>query len=106
MGLESNFIATQLYLTVREAVHNAVKHAKAKRIIIRLEADDGVELKLNINDDGTGISAENRDAGMGLHIMRYRCNLLGGILNIESSDSAGTCITCTVPKTRSSKARQ
>jgi two-component system CheB/CheR fusion protein len=99
--LESNFTATQLFLMAREAVHNAVKHAQPRKIVIRLEAADGKDLRLRITDDGTGISEENREAGMGLHIMQYRCNLLGGILDVSPGKSGGTSVTCTVPSARS-----
>jgi len=41
--VQDNLVATQLYLIVREAAHNAVKHALAKRITIRVEEPDARE---------------------------------------------------------------
>ncbi len=93
--VEDNFTATQLFLIAREAVHNAVKHSRARRIAIRLEPDGGV--RLTVRDDGIGIDASVADGtGMGLDIMRERSRLISGRLTIGASDGGGTVVTCTL----------
>ena len=96
--IENNFLATQLYLIVREAIHNAVRHGHPHRIVVRLHNDDG--LRLSIQDDGAGIPSEAEgEPGMGLHIMRYRCGAIGGHLTVVPAEGGGTIVTCSVPAT-------
>lgn len=76
--------ATQLFRIAQEAVHNAVKHAKAKHIGIVL-AQDPSGVCLQVNDDGVGLSDSwAEQGGMGLHIMRYRAAMVGAIFEIHT----------------------
>jgi signal transduction histidine kinase len=90
--LQDNYVATQLYLIVREAVHNAVKHARATQIVIQVEESEG--LCVVIRDDGIGFSsaALSQSTGMGLRIMRHRCDLIGAQLQFDSNDAGGTVV--------------
>jgi two-component system, chemotaxis family, CheB/CheR fusion protein len=93
-GLDG-FTANQLFLIAREAVHNAVKHARPRSIVIRLEDVGGV--CLTVLDDGVGIArAEDHrgDSGLGLRIMRYRCRIIGGNLKIQRRNEGGTLLSC------------
>jgi len=90
-------LALHLYRIAQEAVHNALRHAQPDHIRIRLETD-GHELVLSVQDDGTGISPlADRQARLGLHIMRYRAGIIGGRLTIEANESGGTWVRCLVP---------
>ncbi len=94
--LDDSFAATHLFLIAKEAVHNAVKHAQATQIGVRLTSDEGV-LTLEIRDDGIGISAAAaKSDGYGIRIMRYRSDLIGGRFKIESGDTGGTIVSCSV----------
>jgi signal transduction histidine kinase len=97
--IDNNFTATQLFLIAREAVHNAIKHAAAKKIVIRLEGTDAP--RLSIVDDGNGVQAEdnNLPAGIGVQIMRHRCGLIGGHFSFLSVSGSGTTVTCSLPAT-------
>ncbi|MGA8025780.1 MAG: PAS domain S-box protein [Bryobacteraceae bacterium] len=96
-------ISNHLYRIAQEAVHNAIKHGKARNVRITLTAgeDQGA---LTIRDDGCGIPAavphetEPRHNGMGLHIMRYRADMIGGALHIEPNRGGGTSVTCIFPR--------
>ena len=93
---EDHFTANQLYLIAREAVHNAVKHASPRSIVIRLEATDGLP-RLSVTDDGVGIAwtdEKRGDASMGLPIMRYRCRVIGGDLRVGRGEAGGTVVAC------------
>lgn len=96
--MEDNLVATQLYLIVREAVHNAVKHSQAKHIVIRVEEANG--LRVSIRDDGVGLQQATMDdaAGMGLRIMRYRCGLIGARITFESPERGGTIVAIFLPE--------
>ncbi len=94
--IPDNSIATQLYRIAQEAVNNAVKHAKATRIDVSLIGHEGMIL-LRVHDNGVGISRETkREDSRGLAIMRYRANVMGADLEVKSSSSLGTEITCVV----------
>jgi len=76
---------------IHEALNNAVKHAHAGQISVRLrELDDG-EAIIDISDDGVGVPAcPERENHFGLHIMRERAEVLGGVLRLESLPSGGS----------------
>ncbi|HVZ41172.1 MAG TPA: PAS domain S-box protein [Candidatus Kapabacteria bacterium] len=89
-------VASQLYLIAREAVNNAVKHSEAGRISIRLEVT-ATSIMLDVDDDGRGLAAKATEGdGMGIRLMRYRANVIGGDLSIGTLTDGGTCVTCTL----------
>ncbi|MBO0696587.1 MAG: PAS domain S-box protein, partial [Verrucomicrobia bacterium] len=82
--IEDDVAAAHLYRIAREAVINANKHAHASRIVVRLERSRG-EIVLHVIDDGIGLSDEPKlKTGLGLHIMMYRSQLIGGRLEVDS----------------------
>ncbi len=89
--------ATHLYRIAQESVNNAIKHGRARNILIRLAAENGWGTLL-INDDGAGI-AEDRGSshGMGLHIMSYRAGMIGGKLDVKPTPPRGTSVICMFP---------
>lgn len=91
-----------LYRIGQEALHNALNHASADHIRLRLEGTAG-DIRLCIEDDGQGFDSEavlssGRASGrFGLVGMRERARLLGGTLHVESTSGVGTRITAEVP---------
>jgi two-component system sensor histidine kinase DesK len=85
-------IETVLALTVREAVTNIQRHARARRAEVTLSSTPR-DVKLCIADDGRGGGIA---PGNGLSGMRERIEALGGKLRIESS-AAGTRLEACVP---------
>ena len=93
-----NTQATHLYRIAQESVTNAVKHGRASRIAVSL-IETPLTLVLSICDNGTGFSHPAPKAeGMGLRIMRYRADIIGGDLTLASPPSGGTTVTCTLRK--------
>lgn len=93
----SEAVANHLYRIAQEAVTNAVKHGKAKRIDIRLENTNG-QLFLAVKDDGVGLpEALPEKRGIGMRIMRYRADMIGGTLAAERAPAGGTLVRCTLP---------
>ncbi len=89
--------ALQIYRIAQEALNNAVKHSGGKNIIISIE-QDGEQICLTVADDGKGFSKRRRSKGLGLHLMRYRTNLLGGNLKVQTGKRGGTTVTVCIPK--------
>ncbi len=88
-------IALHLYRITQEAAYNAVRHSGARNIFIKLVSDEDA-VSLIIEDDGAGFdTGDGRSNGMGLKIMKYRANMIGGKLMIKSSQN-GTSVTCII----------
>ena len=95
-----DFIAGNLLLLAQEAVTNALKHAGAHSITVRIMfLPDGVTAR--VTDDGAGFDpllAPGQSSGhFGLQGMRERMKRIGGTLQIGSRTGAGTCIEASVP---------
>jgi PAS domain S-box-containing protein len=89
-------IALHLYRIAQEAVTNAVKHSEATNILITLDRNP-THTCISVQDDGKGFVLRQRGKGLGLHMMRYRANALGGQLKIERRRTGGMDITCVIP---------
>ena len=88
-------VAAQLYRIAQEAVHNAVEHGAAREVQINLAFNHEV-MVLTIRDNGKGFDSNANGNGMGLRIMRYRAQCIGGSCDVQSS-SEGTAVRCRVP---------
>jgi PAS domain S-box-containing protein len=89
-----------LYRIAQEALHNAGRHARAKRVGISLGQDDS-QIQLEVWDDGVGFDPRDAPPGhFGLNTMRERANELGGRLEIESRPRAGTRVRAIIPPSR------
>ena len=86
-------VETALAMTVREAVTNIQRHARATRASIALECADG-RLILRIADDGRG---GDISPGNGLTGMRERLAAIGAELHVESQRGHGTTLTASLP---------
>jgi signal transduction histidine kinase len=86
---------------VREALTNAVKHARPSRVVLRVRDAGGGRAVLSVSDDGAGFdparAAERH--GMGLDLMRERVTELGGELQLESTPGEGTTVRITLDPT-------
>jgi signal transduction histidine kinase len=79
---------------VQEALHNSVRHAGAKLIVVRLACTPGT-LLLEVRDDGTGFDPESA-RGLGLVSMRDRAEEAGGVLDVVTAPGRGTAVRMTV----------
>ena len=95
--ISDNIVATHLYRIAQEAVNNALKHAKPRHIRISLGCDSDNQLRLTVEDDGTGMTkCPITGAGLGLRIMRYRAKMIDGILTVGDGSKGGTAVSCSV----------
>ncbi|REE97535.1 GAF domain-containing sensor histidine kinase [Thermomonospora umbrina] len=107
---------TVVFRVAQEAIHNALRHAGAEAVRVRLDGGDGGGLVLEVADDGAGFDpavADRRPAragragragstgreGLGLTSMRERAESVGGALTIDSrpAKGAGTRVRLEVP---------
>jgi len=89
----------QLVRIVREAVHNAVRHAAAARIEVRVDSGPG-GTRVEIRDDGQGfdVASRGRVRGQyGLRGMEERAARIGGRLAVESRPGQGTVVRLFLP---------
>lgn len=90
-------IETTLYRIAQEALTNVVKHARARSVSLVVQRRPG-SVSAVIEDDGTGFDPESLDDhGLGLLGMQERLALIGGTLELETSERSGTTIAATVP---------
>ncbi len=88
-------VAMHLYRIVQEATHNAASHGKADHVWIGL-ALDGQDGILTIRDNGSGLDrCEPSHHGMGIRIMHFRAETIGGKLDVSINEIGGTTITVT-----------
>ncbi len=91
-------VALNLYRIAQEAVTNSLKNGKATVITIKL-ARDRKNLKLAIKDNGKGFATSKARQGMGLHIMKYRADVIGAQITFESDEGKGTLVSCVLART-------
>jgi PAS domain S-box-containing protein len=87
-----------LYRIAQEAINNAIKHGKAKRVQIGLETT-GDNILLKVEDNGVGLPSKlPAKRGFGLRIMDYRASSVGGSLTLQRRKQGGTSVLCSIPK--------
>lgn len=84
---------TALYRIAVEALNNALKHAQATAVTVRLSAQNN-HVTLAIEDNGGGFDAQTagQQGGIGLHSMAERVEQMGGELTIDSAVGEGTAV--------------
>jgi len=93
-------VATHVYRIAQEAVSNAIRHGKARRIGINLSQRGGL-LTLTVEDDGAGLPETwQKGQGLGTRIMAHRASMIGATLTLEPNPTGGTLVKCTFPMTR------
>ncbi|CAM2152261.1 two-component system, NarL family, sensor histidine kinase UhpB [Pararobbsia alpina] len=90
--------ASSLFRVVQEALNNAVRHAHATHVAVRLFADDDA-LHLHIEDNGVGaeLGAARSPSSFGLLGMGERVHMLGGTITFHSEPGSGFAIRVSIP---------
>lgn len=91
-------VAIAAFRVVQESLTNALRHAAARAVVVRVEITPQ-QVLLQIRDDGRGVEAQAlaRSGGVGLLGMRERATRLKGSLTIESSPGSGLLVRCALP---------
>lgn len=98
IALRDSSVSGHLYRIAQEAVNNAIKHARAKNVTIRLVREAG-RLVLEIADDGAGLpKTRGADrAGLGVGIMQHRAHAIGAEIALTSKRGEGVVVRCSLP---------
>lgn len=97
--LQSNGV----FRLIQEALNNVARHSQAGLVEVRLTCDD-VRLQGEVRDDGRGFEPISGHGRQGLQGMAFRCQLLGGEIELESQPGSGTRVKFQLPLKRSRKA--
>ena len=98
-GLLEPMAVFQLRWIVQEATNNVRKHAKANKVLVKIEVSD-VKIVVVVADDGQGFDLSLQSVGRGhygLVIMRERAVEAGGKVRFESKPGAGTKVIIEIP---------
>jgi signal transduction histidine kinase len=89
----------QIYCIIQEGVTNIQKHADASHVSLRSSSSEEF-LTIELSDNGNGFDLAKSKTGFGLQGMRERLQLIGGILQIRTAESAGTQLHLEIPYDR------
>lgn len=95
-------VNSELFLVIREAIRNVVRHAQAKTITVSVTVTDR-EVHATVDDDGQGFDATGgsiHGISSGLASMCDRIKLLGGTLAVVSAPNKGTTVTLRIARRR------
>ncbi len=84
-----------LFFMAQEALNNALRHAEATEVIVRIELEEGC-LTLAVTDNGSGFDPAAPSFGLGLESIRERTEAIAGQVDITSTPQQGTTVTVTV----------
>ena len=103
--IDQEVVATHMFRIAQEAISNAIKHGNARRVELKLACESG-RVTLGVRDNGKGFSAQlkvrraphsqDTSSGIGMHTMRYRANMIGAVLDINSRPGKGTLLKCSL----------
>lgn len=110
MGAEENYndldispqIAVAAYRLVQEALTNVARHARAQKISILLEHKDN-QIFIIVDDDGDGFDVHtvfdqhSVNEHLGIHSMKERVEMLGGVFTVESRLGEGSTVFARLP---------
>jgi len=95
-------IAIAVFRIVQESLTNIAKHAKAKKVQIKLSSNNGL-LKVEIIDDGVGLQSgwDNKEGSFGLQGMRERAMSFNGEINVANGKKSGLVLRLQIPYQKS-----
>jgi len=96
IGALSMEVRRNIFLIVKEALHNITKHAKCTKVDMRLSLQKNM-LRIDIKDDGKGFEPQKPSSRNGLKNMTSRAAEVGGSLEIKSEIGKGSEIILQVP---------
>ncbi len=94
----------ELYHLAMEALNNALKHAQANHVAVRITVEND-QLILAISDDGRGFDLSETSGGLGLQSIRERAAALNAQLAITAEADGGTQIEVCLPVNHSEEER-
>jgi len=97
VNIDDPAVAMHLYRIAQEALTNAVRHARARSISVRLTRT-GRQVALAVADDGVGLPARPAaSSGLGIRIMAHRASMIHAAFAVRRGAGGGTLVTCVLP---------
>ena len=86
-----------IFRIIQEALHNVLKHSKAKNVQVSVKKE-GKKTIIQVIDDGVGFvnNTEDKEKGLGLNSMQYRANQIGAAFVIKQNKPKGTCVQLSI----------
>lgn len=106
--LETSFSSVEgmnIYRIIQETVHNALKYAKAKNILVEINKSHS-DLEIEISDDGVGYNPQTVELGNGLSNMKKRAKEIKARISMHSILNSGTTIHLKLKKAIPSKLKK
>ncbi len=100
-GLEhrlESYLEVLIFRAIQELLSNAARFSQASQIKVQIDANEAM-VKVSVEDNGRGFDVESisEQGGMGLKVIRDRMDMLGGTIDITSSQGQGTRVSFQVP---------
>ena len=94
----SSTVAIAVFRIVQESLTNIAKHAKAKKVQIKISSDNGL-LKVKIIDDGIGLQAgwDQKEGSFGFQGMRERAMSFNGEISVANGKKSGVALILQIP---------
>lgn len=89
-------LQVMLFRIVQEQVNNIIRHAEARKILVRLQSD-AEYIVLTITDDGKGFDPSSYKKGLGFSNISNRAGLFNGQVQIDSAPGTGCVLTVSIP---------
>jgi signal transduction histidine kinase len=89
-------VAIHVYRILQEALNNLARHSRSTRAWVRVNFDEQT-LRLEVEDRGVGMPADNVSGGIGMVGMVERAEILQGKLEVARPDAGGTLIRLEIP---------
>jgi two-component system sensor histidine kinase DegS len=87
-----------IFRAIQELLNNAARYSQASTVSIQLDMGEN-NSKVMVEDNGKGFDTETLDEknNMGLKIIKERCEMLGGFMEVDSTIGEGTRVTFQIP---------
>ena len=102
--IDGSMLEESIYRIAQEALNNAIKHAHARQVVLRLDNGKQNGFCLSVKDDGIGFipgtgsaKEESEEGGFGMKTMRERAEALGGFIQVTSAPAKGTTVEVIIP---------
>lgn len=97
VSLHNATTAMHLHRIAQEAISNAIRHGKARRIVVELSQRQG-RVTLTVEDDGVGLSEGwQKSQGLGTRIMAHRAAMIGADFALDHNPTGGALVKCSLP---------
>ncbi len=93
--IRNRTVSHHLFRVAQEAINNSVKHGKATQVVLSLRGHED-QVHFSVRDNGLGFSpGKSPGQGLGLRIMTFRAQKVGGTLQVTPAEGGGTLLSCT-----------